>query len=87
VNRLLIEKGEHKQLVYYWFQQRGRIVTNEYLMKWYLFWDAMTKSRTDGALIRLTTGLSGGQEVSVADKKLEAFARVISPVIPEYVPQ
>ena len=86
VNRLLIEKGEVKQLVYYWFQQRGRIVTNEYMMKWYLFWDAMTKNRTDGALIRLTTLLNSGQEIKVADDRLEAFTRGISPVIHEYVP-
>ena len=87
VNRLLIEKGENKQLVYYWFQQRGRIITNEYLMKWYLFWDAMTKSRTDGALMRLTTVLNPGQEIKIADDRLESFAKEISPVIPEYVPQ
>jgi len=87
VNRLLIEKGEYKQLVYYWFQQRGRIVTNEYMMKWYLFWDAMTRSRTDGALIRLTTVLDEGQDVDIADERLESFAKVVAPIIPEYVPE
>ena len=86
VNRLVIEKEETKQLVYYWFQQRGRIITNEYMMKWYLFWDAMTKSRTDGALMRLTTVLKPGQDIKIADNRLEAFARVISPVLHEYVP-
>ena len=87
VNRLVIEKGEAKQLVYYWFQQRGRVVTNEYMMKWYLFWDAMTKSRTDGALMRLTTVLNDGQNIKVADDRLESFAREISLIIPEYVAQ
>ena len=85
VNRLVIEKGEVKQLVYYWFQQRGRIVTNEYMMKWYLFWDAMTKSRTDGALMRLTTILKPGQDISIADKRLEGFSREIAPIIPDFV--
>jgi len=85
VNRLVIEKGEIKQLVYYWFQQRGRIITNEYLMKGYMFWDAMTRSRTDGALMRLTTILRPGQDISIADQRLETFSKVISPIIPEYV--
>jgi len=85
VNRLLIEKGETKQLVYYWFQQRGRVVTNEYLMKWFLFWDAMTRSRTDGALMRLTTVLKPGRDVSIADKRLEGFSRSISQIIPDFV--
>ena len=87
VNRLVIQKGEIKQLVYYWFQQRGRIITNEYMMKWYLFWDSMTVSRTDGALMRLTTLLKPGQDITVADDRLDAFAKTISPVIHEYVPQ
>jgi len=86
VNRLVIEKGEFKQLVYYWFQQRGRVVTNEYLMKWYLFLDSMNLHRTDGALMRLTTVLKPGQELSIADKRLEDFSRKIAPLIPQYVP-
>ena len=87
VNRLVIQKGEIKQLVYYWFQQRSRVITNEYLMKWYLFWDAMTKNRSDGALMRLTTILNPGQDIKIADNRLEAFAKEISPIISEYVPQ
>ncbi|HFD32673.1 MAG TPA: VPLPA-CTERM-specific exosortase XrtD [Gammaproteobacteria bacterium] len=87
VNRLIIQKGEFKQLVYYWFQQRGRIITDEYLMKWYLFSDAMTMKRTDGALIRLTTMLEPGQDIEMADERLEAFAKEFSPIISEYVPQ
>ena len=30
VNRVQIQKGEAKQLVYYWFQQRGRVIDNEF---------------------------------------------------------
>jgi len=86
VNRLVIAKGDVKQLVYYWFQERGRIVTNEYMMKWYLFWDALTKSRTDGALMRLTTVLEPGEDIQQADRMLEGFSRDISPILPEYVP-
>jgi len=85
VNRLVIQKDEIKQLVYYWFQQRGRVVTNEYMMKWYLFWDALTKSRTDGALMRFTTALNPGQDISIADKRLENFSQQIAPLIPDYV--
>ena len=86
VNRLVIQKDNTKQLVYYWFQQRGRIVTNEYLMKWYLFWDSATLSRTDGALMRLTTVLKPGQDISVADERLESFVKEVAPLVPAYVP-
>jgi exosortase D (VPLPA-CTERM-specific) len=86
VNRTLIEMGNQRQLVYYWFQQRGRVVTNEFAVKWYLFWDALTLHRTDGAMIRLTTPVpSSGSEVG-ADRRLIDFISKIAPTIPRYVP-
>lgn len=87
VNRLVIQQGEIKQLVYYWFQQRGRIVTNEYMVKWYLFLDAFNDNRTDGALIRLTTVLKSGQDIEIADDRLESFVKEIAAKIPEFVPE
>ena len=86
VNRLLIQKDENKQLVYYWFQQRGRIITNEYMMKWYLFWDSLTRNRTDGALIRLTVLLEGNKDVVDADQRMTAFIKQMAPLIDDYVP-
>lgn len=86
VNRVIIKKGEYAQLVYYWFQQRGRIITNEYLVKWYLFWDAMTKKRTDGALVRLTILLGPDQDVTEADKRLKGFITEVAPLLPSYIP-
>ena len=86
-NRLLIKKGDYGQLVYYWFQQRNRIITNEYLVKWYLFWDALTKNRTDGALVRLTTPVSPGEDLRLADKRLIAFAKQVQPLMDQYIPR
>jgi exosortase D (VPLPA-CTERM-specific) len=85
VNRVLIRKGDAEQLVYYWFQQRGRIVTNEYLVKWYLFWDALTRNRTDGALVRLVTKVDSTKPED-ADAQLSAFARSIGTQLAEYIP-
>jgi len=73
VNRALISLGEKRLLVYYWFQQRGRIITNEYLAKWYIFWDSLTRNRTDGALVRVTTPVLDAGDVAAADQRLEEF--------------
>ncbi len=86
VNRTVIEMGELKQVVYYWFQQRGRVVTNEYLVKWYLLWDALMRNRTDGALVRLTAGVQRGEHFDDTDRRLEAFARAIVPQLETYIP-
>jgi exosortase D (VPLPA-CTERM-specific) len=87
VNRLVIKRGEFKQLVYYWFQQRGRSITNEWLVKWYLFQDALTMHRTDGALIRLTTLIKDGEDWNDGDRRLSQFAEDAIPVLEGYLPE
>ncbi len=58
------------------------------MIKWYLFWDGVTRNRTDGALIRLVTPLRDGDGFDDADQRLSQFVRAISsPLIPTYVPQ
>jgi exosortase D (VPLPA-CTERM-specific) len=86
VNRAVVRKGDIRQLVYYWFDGRSRNLTNEYMVKWYLFWDALTKRRTDGALVRLVTFVRPGEDIDNADGRLQKFAAEITDVLPEYVP-
>ena len=86
VNRALIQKGSSRQLVYYWFQQRGRDLTSEFLVKWYLFQDSLTRSRTDGALVRLVTPLREGEPIQAADARLAEFAGEAVTSLSRYVP-
>ena len=86
VNRTIIQLGEQRQLVYYWFQQRGRIITNEYLAKWYLFQDGLTMNRSDGALVRLVTPLPPYSDEAQADERLQAFIKDFYPELPRFVP-
>jgi exosortase D (VPLPA-CTERM-specific) len=86
VNRTLIEMGDQRQLVYYWFQQRGRVITNEFAVKWYLFWDALTLHRTDGAMIRVITPLSATAPVAGADGRVTEVISKIAPQLGRFVP-
>ncbi len=86
VNRLIIQKGDARLLVYYWFQQRGRSITNEFMVKWYLFWDALTRNRTDGAMVRLTTPLMPSENIAEADKRLAGFVTVVGSSLNRYIP-
>jgi exosortase D (VPLPA-CTERM-specific) len=86
VNRSLISLGPQRMLVYYWFQQRGRNITNEYLAKWYIFQDSLLMNRTDGALVRVITVLPEGSDVEAADQRLQEFIRVAAPRLGYYVP-
>jgi exosortase D (VPLPA-CTERM-specific) len=88
VNRVIIGLGDDRQLVYYWFSQRGRLLTNEYVVKWYIFWDALTRNRTDGALVRLTTYIDKGTDgLADADRRLQDFIRDVDPKLTYFIPQ
>jgi len=86
INRVIIERDGVRQLVYYWFDERGRKIANEYWAKWYLLADAITRNRTDGALIRLTTPISSDESERDADKRLQSFTHDIVPSLAPYLP-
>ncbi len=86
VNRVLMTKGDQQALVYYWLQQRGRVITNEYMAKWWIFWDALTRNRTDGALVRLTVPIAASRTVDLADTQLKDFTAAISKDLPRFIP-
>jgi EpsI family protein len=86
LNRAVIARGSNKQLVYYWFEERGMKIANEYWSKLYLLRDALFESRTDGALVRLTTPIYSGETEADADKRLQDFTRIAVPSLDTYLP-
>ena len=86
VNRAVMQLGQNRQITYYWFPARGRILHNAYQLKIYNFWDALTKQRTDGALVRLITRVYENENQADAEKRLQNFVRDVAPVLEEYIP-
>jgi len=86
VNLTLVQKGEQTQLVYYWFPQRGRRITNEYLAKWYIFQDSILRNRTDGGLVRISTMIDNAHPLAKAEAEMQQLLRAILPLIDSYIP-
>lgn len=84
VTRMVIAKGEAKQLIYYWFHQRGRDLSNEFPMKFALLYDAIQRNRTDGAIVRFTTTIYKSEEE--ADHVLTEFIRLNYPKFHQFIP-
>ncbi len=87
INRVLMQKGEDTNLVYYWFQQRGRVISNEYLVKWFIFWDGLIRNRTDGALVRVIVNLKKEADINAADQSMQDFIHQLAPLLPRYIPE
>jgi EpsI family protein len=86
VNRVLIVRNNQRQLVYYWFDQRGRKISNEYLMKWHLLNDSIRMNRTDGALVRLVTPVLAGETIEEAESRIKGFLNLLLPQLSNYIP-
>lgn len=86
VNRAVIQKGLEKQLVYYWFEQRGRRITNDFAAKAITVWDSLTLGRTDGALVRYVTPIGPEETEAEAEARLQRLLGETLPRLPRFVP-
>lgn len=77
VNQYVIQRGNERALVLYWYQGRGRVAASEYAVKWDLLRDAALRGRSEEALVRVLVPMAGTQEESVA-----LAQRVASTVVP-----
>ncbi len=81
-----MEKSGQRQLVYYFFPMRGRVLTRTWEIKLYTFWDALTRQRTDGALVRVITPVYPNENPEDAEMRLQTFTKEIVPALDEFIP-
>jgi EpsI family protein len=88
VARWVIEKGDERELVLYWYQSHGRVIASEYWSKIYLVRDALRLNRTDGALVRVITPIAGASDddVSAAERMLMSFVKSMFPLLHTFLP-
>jgi EpsI family protein len=86
VNEYVIEKGLERQLVLYWYQGRGRVVASEYWGKIWLVTDAITRNRTDGALVRIISPMGDGETQALALARETELLRYVYPRLTEFIP-
>lgn len=86
VNRAVIQKGLDRQLVYYWFEGRGRRVTGDFMAKLHTVADGITTGRSDGGLVRVITPIGTDGEAA-ADTRLRRFLAATIDVLPRYIPE
>lgn len=83
-NKYVIENGENRSLMIYWYQGRGRNVASEYWGKIYTVFDSVRLRRSNGAMVRVTVPVRGS--VEDAEKAAIEFSSAASVVLPEFVP-
>jgi len=83
-NKYVIESGDYKNVMVYWYQGRGRNVASEYWGKFYTVFDSVRLRRSDGAMVRVTVPVRKSE--AEAEKAAIEFASAASAVLPQFVP-
>jgi len=83
-NKYVIQNGEYKSMMVYWYQGRGRNVASEYWGKVYTVLDSVRLRRSNGALVRVTVPIASSE--AEAEQTAVEFASAASGVLPEFVP-
>jgi EpsI family protein len=83
-NRYIVQNGDDKQMLVYWYQGRGRKVASEYWGKLYTVLDSVRRRRSDGAIVRVMVPV--GKSEQAALDAATSFAAQVAPVLPAYVP-
>jgi len=86
INRAIIQKGQTRMMVYYWFDQKGRKIAWDFAAKFWLMIDGITMGRTDGALVRLTTLIVPGESEADAEARLQSMLSALQEPIPRFIP-
>jgi EpsI family protein len=87
-NKYLIQNGDHKELLVYWYQGRGRAVASEYWGKVYTVLDSVRRRRSDGAMVRITTSVESEEPAALqaAIDRATKVAADSSTILPEFIP-
>ncbi len=88
INRVLLANKSARALVYYWYQGRGRIESNEYRVKWDLLRDAALRGRTEEALVRIVVPLppDGSLKGRATEQTVAEAQTLADHIVTELVP-
>ena len=84
-NRYIIQSEQAKAVMIYWYQGRGRSVASEYTDKVFTVLDSVMRRRSDGAMIRIWTPVTGSEEetLQTAIDLSAQTANIISQFVPD----
>ena len=78
-------KGRAQQVVLYWYQAQGQVIAGEVPARIAMVKSALTRNRTDGAIVRVMSPIYGGARET--SDRLVAYVQALYPTLGEYLPE
>lgn len=85
VNRAVVQKGDQRQVVLYWYQMRGQVVARDLEATARLAWGALSQRRTDEALVRVNAPVVGSLDDTL--RREVAFVQRVFPLLDRHLPK
>jgi EpsI family protein len=86
VGEIVRAEAELSRGVLFWYNVNGRIISDFYRLKSYTIWDAVTRRRTNGAVVMVAWDSPAGAESEVARERAIEFAQTLIPVLRRRLP-
>ena len=86
INKVLNQKDGSPGITYFWYDLNGSIIADRYYAKVQTALSAITKSRTNGAVVIISAGENNTGDSQNASKDMEDFIRILIPVLHSYLP-
>lgn len=83
-NRYIIQNGDARSAMIYWYQGRGRVIASEYWGKVYTVIDSVRLRRSDAAMVRVSVSVTGSEQEAM--QAAAELAGTASPALSEFVP-
>jgi len=87
VNEIVREKDGTRRGVLFWYDINGRVVSDFYRLKSYTIWDAVTRRRTNGAVVMIAWDDAAGARSDSARADAIEFARALLPRLRQHLPE
>jgi EpsI family protein len=86
LNEIVRAEADQSRGVLFWYDVNGRIISDFYRLKSYTIWDAVTRRRTNGAVVMIAWDAAAGPESEAARERAIEFARALMPVLRRHLP-
>jgi EpsI family protein len=83
-NEYIVEKGDERQVVVYWYHQGERVLSSEVMAQFYAMPDMLLHGRTDTSLVRIIAPVVGNHIEGARDLAFD-FARDVFPLIQKQI--
>ena len=86
INKAIIQKGQQRMMVYYWFKQNNRQLAWDIAAKFWLTVDTVRHGRPDGGIVRLTTIIGQNETEADAEVRLKEVLTEIQGSVSRFIP-